>query len=219
MSYAFIISYPLIMQAPNNSPTPSSLENLANILLIHIDSYSRQPSLTTTTGDQLNRKLSAIGGAGSDSEGATDPNRSGFKLRLKLGSGSANGTPRGSRPSSPSPATQARAGTPSRTGSRAASPVRRAPSPSGITPSPAPENQAQGPPPTVDLSSYPLPAADEILAVIPPQGLLVHELSTRFKGWAPRAQELKGEWAKRFIALVKQVTNYDPKTKVVRRRA
>ena len=55
--------------------------------------------------------------------------------------------------------------------------------------------------------------------MIPAQGLLVNELSTRFKGWAPRTQELKGEWAKRFIALVKQVTNYDPKTKVVRRRA
>jgi len=211
------ISHPTSHKPPAiNHPFPKP--SLTSVLT-DVDSYSRQPSITTATGDQLNRKLSAIGGAGSDSEGATDPNRSGFKLRLKLGSGSANGTPRGSRPSSPAPATQARATTPSRTGSRATSPVRRAPSPVGITPPPPPETQAPGPPPGVDLSSYPLPAAEEILSVIPPQGLLVNELSTRFKGWAPRAQELKGEWAKRFIALVKQVTNYDPKTKVVRRRA
>jgi len=120
-------------------------------------------------------------------------------IRIKITSArSPKGSPHGSRGGSPNPvASQAV----SKTGSRAASPAASSNVPPTSTPLPS------------------LPEREDILRFIPPQGIPAGELSKKFQHMLPKDKELRQQWVTRFLARVKELTNFDNSTKYIRRKA
>jgi len=124
-------------------------------------------------------------------------------IRIKITSArSQNGSPHGSRAASPNPVASQAA---SKTGSRAASP--------SVVPPPTST-------PSQLMASLPsLPEREDILRFIPPQGIPAGELSKKFQHMLPKDKELRQQWVTRFLARVKELTNFDNATKYIRRKA
>ena len=119
-------------------------------------------------------------------------------IRIKITSArSPKGSPQGSRGGSPNPVASQAA---SKTGSRAASPAASSNIPTS-TPLPS------------------LPEREDILRYIPPQGIPAGELSKKFQHMLPKDKELRQQWVTRFLARVKELTNFDNATKYIRRKA
>lgn len=100
-------------------------------------------------------------------------------------------SPHGSRASSPNPQSTSRATSPS---------------------APAPTASTQAPPPP------PLPEKEDILRYIPAQGIPAGELSKRFQHMLPRDDALRKQWVARFLARVRELTDFDNATKFVKRK-